>query len=153
MTKQAAKKLQSLETLARLMDAQFKIPGTAIRFGLDAIIGLIPGAGDLSTFAVSAYMVVIMARNGASGYVLARMILNVLIDAVIGSIPLIGDVFDVAFKANTKNMRLMRAHYKEGRYQGSALKVIIPVLIIVLLIIAGLIYVMYKLMAALIHLF
>ena len=152
MAKQTQSSLQSLETLARLMDAQFKIPGTEIRFGLDAVIGLIPGIGDLSTFAVSAYMVIVMARKGASGYLVARMILNIVIDAVIGSIPIIGDMFDVSFKANMKNLRLMKAHYVEGKYNGSALKVVIPVLIIVLLLICGLIYLVYKLLAAFIHL-
>ncbi len=106
-------RLKSMERLANLMDTQFRIPGTDIRFGLDAIIGLIPGAGDLSTFAVSGFMILVMARNGASSYVLARMVLNVLIDTIIGSIPLIGDLFDVAFKANTRNIRLMQEHYRE----------------------------------------
>lgn len=146
-------RLQSLEFLARLLDARFRIPGTNIRFGLDAVIGLIPGIGDLSTFAVSSYMIIMMARNGVSGFVLARMVLNILIDTIIGSIPLIGDLFDVAFKANLKNMRLLKEHYTEGRHQGSALKVIIPVLVVVLIMIIVLIYLCYKLLTALAHLF
>ena len=141
--------LKHMETLAKLLDAQFRIPGTDFRFGLDSLIGLIPGAGDLSTFAVSGYMVLILARNGASGYVLARMILNILVDAIFGSIPLLGDLFDVAFKANMRNMRLMQEHYQEGRHRGGAAKVIIPVLILVFLIIAALIYGTYKLLASL----
>jgi len=140
-------RLKSMETLAKLMDAQFRIPGTDFRFGLDGLIGLIPGAGDLTTFAVSGYMLLILARNGASGYVLARMVLNILIDAVIGSIPLLGDVFDIAFKANMRNMRLMQEHYVEGRHRGSAAKVIVPVLILVFLFIAALIWGTYKLLA------
>src|SRR5215210_76117 len=92
--------LKHIAFLAKLMDAQFRIPGTDFRFGLDGLIGLIPGAGDLSTFAVSGYMLWVMAHNGASGYVLARMIVNVLIDTLIGSIPIIGDLFDFTFKAN-----------------------------------------------------
>ena len=140
--------LAHVRRLAKLMDAQFSIPGTNYRFGLDGILGLIPGAGDLSTFAVSGYMLMIMARNGASGYVLSRMVVNILIDAAIGSIPLIGDIFDFAFKANLRNLRLMEEHYAEGRHRGSAMKVIIPVLIIVGLIIAAIIYGMYRLLAA-----
>jgi hypothetical protein len=143
----APRRFKNLEHLARLMDAQFRIPGTDIRFGLDGIIGLIPGVGDLTTFAVSGYMVLILAQNGASGYLLARMVLNILIDALIGSIPLIGDVFDVAFKANMRNLKLMQEHYQEGRYRGSALKVIIPVLILVLALIVGIIWLVYKLLA------
>src|SRR5688572_4689916 len=119
-----------LNRLAKLMDAQFRIPGTDIRFGLDGLIGLIPGGGDLSTFAVSGYMLWIMANNGASGLVLARMTLNILIDALFGSIPLLGDIFDIAFKANMRNVRLMQEHYEEGRHRGSAWKVIIPILIV-----------------------
>jgi len=147
------KGLRQLDFLAKLMDSQFRIPGTDMRFGLDAIIGLIPGAGDLSTFAVSGFMVVMMAQNGASGFVLARMILNILIDAVVGAVPLVGDIFDFAFKANTRNMRLMHEHYQEGRHKGSALKVIIPVLILVLAIILGTIWLVYKLLAWLITYF
>jgi len=140
--------LKQLDRLAKLMDAQFRIPGTDIRFGLDGIIGLIPGAGDLSTFAVSGYMLWIMANNGASGFVLARMTLNILIDALIGSIPILGDIFDIAFKANMRNMRLMQEHYEEGRHRGSAWKVIIPVLLILFLIIVFIIWVTYKLLAS-----
>ena len=143
------KGLREIGMLAKLMDSQFRIPGTNMRFGLDGIIGLIPGAGDLSTFAVSGYMLWIMARNGASSYVLARMTMNILIDALIGSIPFVGDVFDFAFKANTRNMRLMQQHYQEGRHKGSAWKVIVPVLIVLFLIIIAIIYGMYKLIASL----
>ena len=141
--------LKHIDYLARLMDAQFRVPGTNFRFGLDAIIGLIPGGGDLSTFAVSGYMLWIMAQNGASGYVLARMVLNVLFDTLIGSIPLIGDVFDVFYKSNMRNLRLMQEHYREGRHRGSAWKVIIPVLLVLFLIIVGVIWLTYRLLASL----
>jgi hypothetical protein len=141
--------LKRLNYLAKLMDAQFRVPGTNFRFGLDGIIGLIPGAGDLSTFAVSGYMLWIMANNGASGFVLARMTFNILIDAIVGAIPILGDLFDVAFKANMRNMRLMQQHYEEGRHRGSAWKLIVPVLIVVFLIIVAIIWVTYKLLASL----
>lgn len=141
--------LREVAYLAKLMDSRFRIPGTNWRFGLDGIIGLIPGAGDLSTFAVSSYMLWIMARNGASGYVLARMVLNVIIDAIIGSIPLIGDLFDFVFKANTRNLKLMQEHYEEGRHKGGAWKVIVPVLIVLFLVIAAIIWLAYKLISSL----
>lgn len=128
------------------MDSQFRIPGTQIRFGLDALIGLIPGAGDLSTFAVSGYMVWLMARNGASGHVLARMTLNILIDALLGSVPLVGDLFDIAWKANNRNLQLMEQHYRQGRYRGGAWKVVVPVLLVVLGVIAAIVYGVYRLM-------
>ena len=139
--------LREIEFLAKLMDSRFRVPGTDIRFGLDAIIGLIPVAGDLSTLVISGYMLLILARNGASGFLLARMILNVLIDAVLGMVPFLGDLFDVAFKANMRNLRLMEEHYAEGRHRGSAWKLIIPVLIILFLIVAGIMWLGYKLLS------
>lgn len=141
--------LKEVSYLAKLMDSRWRLPGTNMRFGLDGIIGLIPGAGDLSTFAVSGYMLWIMARNGASGFVLARMVTNVLIDAIIGSIPFIGDLFDFVFKANTRNLRLMQEHYQEGRHRGSAWRVIVPVLIVLFLVIVAIIWLAYKLIAGL----
>jgi len=141
--------IKQLDSLAKLMDSQFRVPGTSMRFGLDAIVGLIPGAGDMTTFAISSYMLWMMARNGASGYVMARMVLNVVIDTAIGSIPLIGDIFDFAYKSNTRNMRLMHEHYREGRHRGSAWKVIIPVIILLFILIAGILWLVYKLFALL----
>lgn len=140
--------LKNMDRLAKLMDAQFKLPGTNYRFGLDGLLGLIPGAGDLSTLAVSGYMISIMAKNGASGYVIARMVVNVLIDALLGSIPFIGDLFDFVFKANLKNMKLMREHYQEGRHRGGAWKVVVPVLVLLVLIVGAIIYFGYRLLAA-----
>ena len=141
--------LKEAEVLARLMDSQFRVPGTNFRFGLDGLIGLIPGAGDLTTFAVSGYMLLIMARNGASGFVLARMVLNVLLDAAIGSIPILGDLFDLVFKANIRNLRLMQQHYREGRHGGSAWKLVIPILVILLILVIGFIWLAYWLIASL----
>jgi hypothetical protein len=141
--------LRQINRLAKLMDAQFTFPGTNIKFGFDALLGLVPGAGDISTFAVSGYMVMVMSKNGASGFVLARMILNILIDAIFGAVPLIGDLFDVAFKANMRNMKLMDQYYTEGRHRGGAWKLIIPILLLVFLIIVAIIYGVYKLIIGL----
>lgn len=136
--------ISNLETLAKVMDSQFRIPGTSIRFGLDALLGLIPGAGDFGTFLISGYMVLLLAQNGASGFVLTRMVLNILIDALFGSIPVLGDIFDVAFKANQRNVSLLREHYVEGRHGGSALKLLLPVMLILLLFITLLAWLSYK---------
>ena len=141
--------LKQLNQLAKLMDSQFRIPGTEIRFGLDGIIGLIPGVGDLSTFAVSGYMMYVMANNGASGFVLARMTFNILIDAVVGAVPVLGDIFDIAFKANNRNMKLMQQHYEHGRHRGSAWKLIVPILLLVILIIILIFWGAYKLIESL----
>ena len=134
------------------MDSQFKIPGTNIKFGLDALIGLVPGAGDFATFLISGYMITVLASNGASGFVLARMVLNIVIDSAFGAIPILGDIFDVAFKANQRNVKLMQQHYVEGRHKGSAWKVIIPVLLILLIFVGGLAWVSYNLFVCLLHL-
>jgi hypothetical protein len=136
--------MKQMELIAKLMDKQFKIPGTNFRFGLDGLIGLIPGVGDVSTFAVSCYLIALMAKNGAGGYVMGRMILNVIIDAVVGSIPVLGDLFDFAFKANTRNIRLMQEHYVQGRHRGGAWKIIIPIIILLLLVMIGGIWLLYK---------
>lgn len=145
--------LRHLETLAQWMDNRFKIPGTNIRFGLDALIGLIPGAGDLTTFGISGFMLLIMAQNGASGAVLAKMIMNVLIDTIIGAVPVIGDIFDVGFKSNTKNVKLMKEHYIEGRHKGGAWKVVLPVMLLFILLFAGVVWLVYTLVMYTIHLF
>jgi hypothetical protein len=144
--------LKNLNSLAKLMDSQFKIPGTNIKFGLDALIGLVPGAGDFATFLISGYMITVLSKNGASGFVLARMVLNVVVDSLFGAIPVLGDIFDVAFKANQRNMKLMQQHYIEGRHKGGAWKVIIPVLLILLIVVGGLAWLAYKLFVWLYHL-
>jgi hypothetical protein len=136
--------LRSIEMLAKLMDNQFRIPGTNIRFGLDPIIGLIPGGGDFAGFLVSAYMLTTLAKNGASGFVLARMVFNIILDAVLGTIPVLGDVFDFAFKANQRNLQLMREHYQEGRHRGGAWKLVVPLLLVLLIFLVGLVWLSYK---------
>ncbi|MBL9124344.1 MAG: DUF4112 domain-containing protein [Planctomycetaceae bacterium] len=103
-------RIGDLEQLARWMDSVFAIPGTPIRFGFDAIIGLLPGAGDTLLALVSLYILQAAARYGVPRVTLVRMALNVIIDLVIGSLPLLGDFFDVAWKANTRNVALLRAH-------------------------------------------
>ncbi len=144
---------KNIERLSKLMDSQFSIPGTNIRFGLDGLIGLVPGVGDMATFLVSGFMVSILAKNGASGFVLARMVLNILIDALIGTVPVIGDIFDVAFKANQKNLKLMREHYQEGRHKGGAWKLLFPLLLFVLIVIAGIAWLSYSIIKWIIHFF
>ena len=148
---QKNKVIRNLDSLAKLMDSQFQIPSTKIRFGLDALIGLIPGVGDFAGFLVSGYMILVLASNGASGFVIARISLNILIDAIIGSIPFLGDIFDFAFKANERNMKLVHEHYKEGRHQGGAWKVVVPVLFLLFLLIVGIAWGVYSMVMWLIH--
>ena len=93
--------------LARVLDTAIGIPGTKIRFGLDALLGLIPVAGDAASAALSGYIILAAARAGASRSVLARMIGNVVFDTVVGAIPVLGDLFDVAFRSNSRNAALL----------------------------------------------
>ena len=102
-----ATRLARLRWLARLMDAQFGLPGTRFRFGVDALIGLAPGVGDALTGLLSLY-VVWEARNlGAPPPLLARMLGNVAIEVAGGAVPVLGDLFDAAFKANLRNVALL----------------------------------------------
>ncbi len=97
-----------LDRLAVLLDARYRIPGTRIRFGVDSLIGLIPGIGDTAAALPSAYMIWRGYQRGVPRRVLARMAANTGIDYVVGAIPLVGDLFDVGFKANLRNAALMR---------------------------------------------
>ena len=103
--------LQKLERLADLLDSRWRIPGTNWRFGVDAVAAVVPLAGSLSTAPASAYMIKRAHDLGAPGHVLARMVGNVAFDAVVGSIPVVGPVVDLAVKANRRNMRMLRRHF------------------------------------------
>lgn len=92
------------------MDRAFVIPGTNIRFGFDSVVGLIPVIGDTLTAAVSVYIYIFARKAGVPGRKRMRMIWNIFIDWLIGLVPLFGDIFDVAFKANVKNIRIIMAH-------------------------------------------
>ena len=126
--------LQRVARLTKLMDSQFRIPGTSITFGIDPIIGLIPGLGDLLDYAISAYLLVSMVQNGASGKSVAKMILNITIDGIVGLIPFFGRFFDVFYKANRRNLILAIEHFEEGKHQGSAWPIVLPILGVLLLL-------------------
>ncbi|WP_088347523.1 MULTISPECIES: DUF4112 domain-containing protein [Rhodomicrobium] len=99
-----------LAFLARLMDDRFGIPGTNIRFGLDALLGLVPGIGDAVGGIVSSYIIWRARRMGVSNFVLARMAGNMILDSALGLIPVFGDVFDVGFRSNRRNLALLRQY-------------------------------------------
>jgi hypothetical protein len=102
--------LRQLDLLARWMDSAFQLPGTKIRFGFDALIGLIPGLGDTATSLVSLYILHVASQRGVSRLTMARMAANIMVDFVIGSIPAVGDLFDVYWKSNQMNVELLRQH-------------------------------------------
>ena len=102
--------VRRVRILARAMDSAIRIPGTGIRLGLDSVVGLVPGAGDLVSSFMSGYIVLASARMGVPAPVVARMILNLGVDTLVGTIPLLGDLFDVGFKANLRNAALLDRH-------------------------------------------
>jgi hypothetical protein len=148
-----ADRLRWVESMSKIMDNQFRLPGTNYRFGLDPILGLVPIAGDLASFAISAGLVLTMARHGVSRKVVILMALNILLDATLGSIPILGNIFDFAFKANQRNINLLRRHYVEGKYQGTGTGILVAVLAGALVVILLVGYAMWQLIAYLIGLF
>jgi hypothetical protein len=104
---------ESLETMRRyawILDSLFEIPVVKVRVGLDAIAGLVPGLGDLTTPVFSAYLLLQAFRMRVPKVVLARMIFNVALDALVGMVPVLGDLFDIGFKANMRNLALVERH-------------------------------------------
>lgn len=122
-----------LDRLAWILDSSIPIPGTPWKIGLDGLIGLIPGIGDISAGVISSYIVFQALRLGVPPLVVARMALNILLESVLGVIPVVGDIFDFAFKANQRNVALMY------EYVINPNKVKRRSLVLVLLIVLGLI--------------
>ena len=106
--------LDDLRRWATLLDSAFRVPGTNIRFGLDAIIGLIPGLGDLSAPVFAAVLLVTGFRMRVPAVVQARMVINAATDMLLGLVPFVGDLADVAWKANLRNLALLERHARPG---------------------------------------
>ncbi len=107
-------RLQRLQVIAQLLDSQFTLPGTDFKFGLDAVIGLVPAVGDLLSAAISLWVVREARQLGAPTWLIARMLWNVAVDTTVGIVPLVGDAFDATWKANKKNVDLL-TNYIEKR--------------------------------------
>jgi hypothetical protein len=105
--------VEHLRALSRLLDNAFVIPGTRYRFGLDALIGLVPGLGDAVSAVFSSYLVLQASRLGAPRSVVNRMIANIALDTLVGWVPILGDLFDVAWKSNVRNMALLEQHLQQ----------------------------------------
>lgn len=105
--------VESVESLARLMDSQFQLPGLPVKLGLDTLIGLIPGIGDTIGLGVAGYIVMRGAQIGLPIHKLTQMGFNIFIDWLIGIIPVIGDLFDMGWKANNRNAAIIREHYEQ----------------------------------------
>jgi len=121
-TNAANKSKQDLERLAHWLDSVFEIPGIRLRFGVDALLGLLPGVGDTASALASIYILQAATKFGVSRVTLARMTLNIGIDLMVGAIPIIGDLFDVYWKANRKNVELLRRHLEANPVTERSLK-------------------------------
>lgn len=105
--------LKRIESLSRWLDSRFRLPGTNLRFGLDGVIGLVPGIGDTATTALGSYIILEAWRADMPKGTLARMGINLGLDWLVGTIPLIGDLLDFGFKANKRNADLLLKHLRE----------------------------------------
>lgn len=120
MSEAELKRLGGIENLAKVMDSHFSLPGTRFRFGLDAIVGLIPGFGDTLGAAVSSYIIYVAWRLGVPFGKLLRMAGNILIDVIVGAIPFLGDILDAGWKANLRNAQLVRQHLEQKTVRAAA---------------------------------
>jgi len=107
--------LDRIDFLARLFDTAFILPGTNVRFGIEAIMRLVPGIGDAAASALSCYLLYEAHRLEVPSHVFARLVGNVAIEGIVGAIPVLGDLFDVGFRANRRNVAILREHFaREG---------------------------------------
>ena len=109
----SSRRLAALARFAELLDSGIRIPGTQLRFGLDPLIGLIPGVGDAAGAVLAGWILVEAVRLGASRATLVRIAGNIALDAGLGAVPLIGDIFDFAWKANVRNVTLLERHLRD----------------------------------------
>ena len=125
---------EHLDTLSHVLDDWFRIPGTSIRFGLEGIVGLIPGVGDVMHGVASSVIVLAAWLRGVPYVTLVRMLVNLLLDVGIGAIPFLGDVFDIAFKANRRNYALMTRHLAEPHRHTGKDKVFLALIVVALFV-------------------
>jgi len=123
MTNEFAR-IERLRKLSSLLDNSFRIPGTSITFGIDSLIGIVPGIGDVFGLMLSGYIIHEAKEIGIPKATLVRMAVNVAIDSLVGSIPVLGDIFDVAYKSNIKNMRLIEAAIAKRDAAGPVIEVL-----------------------------
>lgn len=103
-------RLARARTLTNLLDTAVRVPGTSFRFGLDPVLGLVPGLGDVAGAALGGYVVLLASQLGAPSAVLVRMLGNIAIDTVGGTLPVVGDLFDAGWKSNSRNLALLERH-------------------------------------------
>lgn len=145
---------KKLDNLAWLLDSSIKIPGTSWKIGLDGILGLIPGVGDLAAGGLSTYILYQAVKLKVPKVILARMTLNILLESVLGVIPVFGDLFDFMFKANQRNVDLMRQYVLNPKDTAQQSTLAVVGVIVALFVVMGLmVWGMFALVAAVIHAF
>lgn len=138
MTATPNEALRRVRVVASVLDDAIRVPGTNLRFGIDPLVGLIPGLGDLLGGAASVYIILEAARAGAPASVLVRMALNVGIDTIVGEVPLLGDLFDFAWKSNRRNVALLARHVEAPVETSRASKALVALLIAaIVLVVVG----------------
>ena len=131
-------RLAQVRAIAKMLDTAIQVPGTGIRFGLDAILGIIPGLGDTAGAIFSGYLILLGSRMGLPQSVITRMVANVAIDTIVGGIPILGDLFDVAWKSNIRNLKLLEQSVDPAYEHKPVSPLIIgSALLVLLLLIAG----------------
>ena len=138
--------LVALRRFAYWMDEAFSVPGTPFRIGIDALLGLIPGIGDIIGGVLSTWIIAGALRHRVPGHIILRMVANIALDLLLGAVPVAGDVFDFLFEENMKNMRLLEK-YRDRRQPPRSTKgillviiaVVLFVILLALLILAGMI--------------
>ena len=130
-------RLTRVRVLARALDSAVPIPGTSMRFGLDPILGLVPGLGDLAGAALSGYIVLAGIRMGVSRSGVVRMLANIAIDTFVGSVPVVGDLFDAGWKSNNRNVALIERHMADPDTTRSANRWVILGAVVLLLILVS----------------
>jgi len=138
LTDEEQRRYRRVEQLADLLDNAIRIPGTPWRFGLDPILGLVPGLGDALGAAASSWILIEAVRFGVSPAVLLRMLYNVGVDTALGTVPVIGDLFDFAWKSDSKNLALLRRHLEHpGKTRRASRRLLVAVIAALLALSAG----------------
>lgn len=140
----APRQLGSARKVARILDRSFRVPGTSLRFGLDPLLGLLPVGGDVLAALGSGWILYVAWRNGAPPGMIGRMLVNVLIDTLVGSVPVLGDLFDAGWKSNSRNLAMLErwlgAEGPQRHHSPAILVGIVVALILLLALVAGLVW-------------
>ncbi len=131
-----ADRAAGIRTLARMLDSAVKIPGTGIRVGAESVFGLIPVVGDIAGAAHSGYIVLASARLGAPAPTVVRMLVNIGIDTFVGAVPVLGDMFDVGWRANMRNVELLEGHLDSPAESQPANRWVVIAVVVALLLLA-----------------